>query len=120
MTADFRAGFRPLLERAASDAGVLLNLGESRERNLLRIRAGQEAMSNSLAAADAWLVAHPPAAADEPAIEAYRDGAAAIRKAMEEAQAGFLRFDFDRVAVATETMWQGAAALERAMALLER
>jgi hypothetical protein len=115
----FRAGFLPLLERALAEAQVLVAIGESRERNLLRIRAEQEAMSSSLAAADVWLAAHQPPAPDEPAIAAYRHGAAAIRTAMSEAEAGFLRFDFERVARATETLSAGAASLQRALELLE-
>lgn len=93
-------------------------MGESRERNLLRIRAGQEAMTASLAAADAWLAMHPPAASDDLAIATYRNGAAAIRKAMAEAQAGFLRFDFDRVARATATLNAGAVELALASEIL--
>jgi hypothetical protein len=109
----------PLLERAAADARALVILGESRERNLLRIRAGQEAMNSSLAATDAWLAAHPQLSPGHPAVAAYRHGAAAIREAMDEAQAAFLRFDFDRVGRAVERLRQGAAALEQAIDLLD-
>lgn len=115
----FRAGFVPLLAQAAANAQVLVAIGESRERDLVRIYAEQEAMANSLAAADAWLASHQPPAPDEPAIAAYLHGAAAIRKAMSEAQAGFLRFDFERVARATETLHAGSASLQRALELFE-
>ncbi len=115
----FRAGFLPLLEQAAANAQALVAMGESRERNLLRIRAAQEAMSSSLAAADAWLADQQPPAPVEPAIAAYRPGAAAIRTAMSEAEAGFLRLDFDRVVRATVTLRQGAADLARAVGLLQ-
>jgi hypothetical protein len=115
----FRAGFLPLLTQAAADAQVLVAIGESRERNLVRIHAEQEAMANSLAAADSWLASHQPPASDESAIAAYSHGAAAIRTAMSEAQAGFLRFDFERVARATETLTAGADSLQRALELLE-
>lgn len=112
------AEFLPLLERAAAEANALVSLGDSRERNLFRIRAAQAAMSAALADTDAWLAAHPPAAENEAAVVSYRDGAASIREAMTEAQAGFLRLDFERVARATETMREGEAALRHAIALL--
>jgi len=111
----FRAGFLPLLHDAVARASVLVAMGESRERNLLRIRAGQEGMTTALSSADVWLETHPAPAVDEPAMAAYREGAAAIRLAMQEAQAGFLRFDFDRVARATETLREGTTALKRAL-----
>ncbi len=117
--AGFRAGFTLLLEQAIADARVLVATGEARDRNLLRIRAQQEAMLGSLSAADAWLDANPAPARVVPAVAAYREGATAIRAAMDEAQAGFLRFDFGRVARATETMGRGEAALSRALTLLQ-
>lgn len=115
----FGAEFAPLLQRAAANAATLVTIGEAKERNLLRIHAAQQEMNASLAAADAWLAAHVPPAADEPAVAAYQHGAAAIRLAMNEAQAGFLRFDFARVARATTTMRQGAADLNTALTLLD-
>lgn len=116
--ADFRVGFQPLLADAASEARKLVAIAERRERNLLTIRAGQQAMEEALGAADAWLATHPPAEADAPGVAAYRAGAASIRSAMTEAQAGFLRFDFDRVARATAQLSEGEAALELAISLL--
>lgn len=115
----FRAGFLPLLHDAVAKARELVVIGETREHNLFRIRAEQDAMETALAAADVWVTAHPPPPGDELAVAAYREGAAAIRLAMQEGQAGFLRFDFDRVARATETLEQGAAAVERARGLLD-
>ncbi len=113
VTADaaFRAGFLPLVERVAAEARVLVAMGKDRERNLLRIRRQQEVMLESLAAADTWLAANPPPPALVPTAAGYRDGAKAIRAAMDEAQAGLLRFDFDRVARATDTLADGSSAL---------
>ena len=113
--ATFRAGFQPLVERVAAEAHVLVAMGEDRERNLLLIRRQQEKMLKSLAAADAWLGANPPPPALVPAAAAYRDGASSIHAAMDEAQAGLLRFDFDRVARATETLADGSSALDLAV-----
>lgn len=112
--AAFRAGFLPLVERVAAEARVLVAMGEDRERNLLRIRRQQEVMLESLAAADAWLGANPPPPALGPTVATYRDGAKAIRAAMDEAQAGLRSFDFDRVARATDTLADGSSALDLA------
>lgn len=113
--AAFRAGFLPLVEQVAAEARVLLAMGEDRERNLFVIRRQQEVMLERLAAADAWLGANPPPPAFVPAAAAYREGANAIRAAMEEAQSGLLRFDFDRVSRATDTLEDGSSALDLAV-----
>lgn len=106
-----------MLRRASEQADHLVALGESRERNLLRIRAEQSAMLSALAEADAWLAAHPANQGD-PAAVTYASGAARIRTAMDEAQAGFLRFDFERVARANDSLRAGARSLHQAIELL--
>ncbi|HET7092208.1 MAG TPA: hypothetical protein VFI22_01990, partial [Thermomicrobiales bacterium] len=51
---------------------------------------------------------------------AYRDGAVRIRMAMDDAFAGFIRFDWQRVRRATAEMTAGEAALAEALARLDR
>jgi hypothetical protein len=114
-----RDEFGPLLARAANHARVLVELGERKDRNLLRIRAGQDAMEQSLGAADDWLAQNPGAEVDAASVAAYRLGATRIRVAMAEAQEGLLRLDFDRVARATATMREGERLLGDAQRLLE-
>jgi hypothetical protein len=109
--------FRPLLQRASTQADALVALGQARERNLIRIRSEQNAMAAVLAEADAWVNANSDSES-EPAIATYGEGAASIRAVMNEAQEGFLRFDFDRVTGATETLMTGADALRQALDLL--
>jgi hypothetical protein len=75
-------------------------------------------MLTTLTDADAWLAAHP-ATLDDPATAAYSTGAADVRTAMAEAQAGFLRFDFERVARANDTLQAGAQSLHHAIDLLD-
>jgi paraquat-inducible protein B len=113
-----RDEFGPLLVQAANDARTLVELGETKDRNLFRIREGQAAMERSLLAADGWLTRNPSLHADA-AAATYRDGASRIRAAMDEAQQGFRRLDFDRVAQATETMREGERLLRDAQRLLE-
>ena len=108
-----------MLARTLADAKLLVELGESKERNLFRIRAGQAAMEQSLAAADAWLASNAVADTDRSLVMTYRDGAELIRNGMAEAQAGFLRLDFDRVAQAAAEVRAGERQLRHALAELD-
>lgn len=114
----YRKALAPRFERAALDADALVEIGERRSRNLLEIRAAQNRMSNSLAAIDLLLANGPPPKGLQTSISGYREGAEAMREAMTEAQAGFVRLDWDRVAAAYERAETGAAALHRAERLL--
>jgi len=107
----------PRLTAAASQARLLVDLGVARERNLLVIRREQDTSAARLAEVDVLAAAAPPRFA--PALAAYAEGARAVRRAMAEAQAGFIRFDWDRVAGATRMMERGAEQIERAADLLD-
>ena len=113
---ELREEFASLLGEAADDARVLVELGESKDRNLFRIRASQTAMQRSLDATEEWLKRHPSDQIDPEAVVSYREGASLVRTAMDEAQAGFLRLDFDRVARATVSMREGESRLRHALA----
>lgn len=117
---ELREEFASLLYEAAKDARVLVELGETKDRNLFRIRSSQSAMQRSLDDTDAWLERHARDQMDAKAVAAYRDGASLVRTAMVEAQAGFLRLDFDRVARATVSMREGEDRLRDALAHLQR
>lgn len=112
--ADYYEALAPRLERAALGAGALVAIGERRSRNLLEIRAAQDRMDESLDALDLLLANRPPPTRFARSVETYRDGSAAVREAMSEARAAFLRFDWDRVAAAYEVAGEGAATLRRA------
>lgn len=107
----------PRLREAADQTRTLVAMGEERERNLLAIRREQGETEERLAAVDALAGAAP--ARFVPVAERYAEGARAVRRAMAEAQAGFVRLDWDRVARATELMDRGAGEIERAAALLD-
>jgi hypothetical protein len=98
-------------------ADSLVAIGDRRERNLLVVGQGQAAMNAALDATDAWL-AEQTTSQEDAAIAAYRSGAAAIRQAMTDAQAAFLRFDWDGVAAANATLKQGTAQIADARDLL--
>jgi len=108
------AQLRRRVAEAAVEARALAELGERRSRNLFAIRAAQRRMEEKLAAADAATASLAGSDPDAAALAAYRAGAADVRTAMDEAQAGFLRLDWDRVAEAYDRMESGAARLEQA------
>jgi hypothetical protein len=114
------AAFRPLLTSADGTARRLVAMGGQKSRNLLAIRTAQREMLGQLDAADAFLRQHPSPAAGAEAAAAYRDGAARIRAAMDDALAGFIRFDWERVRQATAEMTAGEASLAAALATLDR
>ena len=97
---------------------ALVEMGERRERNLLVVRQRQAAMTDALSATDAWLAEHP-SLEPHPAVTAYRSGAAKIRDAMAQAQAAFLRFDWDAIAAANMTLQEGVDAIHAALTALE-
>ncbi|HEU5433384.1 MAG TPA: hypothetical protein VFU81_17090, partial [Thermomicrobiales bacterium] len=105
---------------ADGTARRLTAMGAQKSRNLLAIRAAQREMIGRLDAADAFLRQHPAPPAGAGAAAAYRDGAARIRAAMDDALAGFLRFDWDRVRRATAEMTAGEGALAGALAAIDR
>lgn len=115
--AETMAAFAAHLTADAALAADLVTLGETKSRNLLEITRQQRQMGRLLDATDSFLEASPlPAEADQ-AVTLYRQGAAAIRTAMAEAQAGFVRFDWERVREATAELPAGEAALRQAVDL---
>lgn len=112
--ASFFGAVSPRLTRASLDAAALAEIGERRSRNLLEIRAAQAQMNQSLDDLDGFLAARPPPPRFASSLTTYRQGATAVRDAMDEAEAGFVRFDWDRVAVAYDLVETGAARLRRA------
>lgn len=112
--ASFFKAVSPRLTQALLDAAALAEIGERRSRNLLEIRAAQDRMNQSLDDLDALLATRPPPRRFASSLATYRQGATAVRDAMDEAQAGFVRFDWDRVAVAYDLAETGAAQIRRA------
>jgi hypothetical protein len=112
-TATFADEFLEHLRTVEEAADALVDLGERRERNLLVVGQRQSAMNDALDATDAWLA--PQAEhQDDPAVVAYRTGAAGIRQAMADAQSAFLRLDWNGVAAANDTLKRGTATISTA------
>ena len=116
--ADSAALFGQRVADAALEAQALVALGESRSRNLFAITSAQGRMEDKLAAADALAAALPASPGEAPALAAYRGGATAVRAAMDDAQAAFLRLDWERVARAYDRLESGTARLTEAAAAL--
>lgn len=112
------AALSPKLRAATVQVAKLVELGEERSRNLFAIRAAQREMEAQFVAVEA-LTAAPLPARFAPAIARYQTGAATTREAMSEAEAAFLRFDWERVARATVMLNQGTTELEGASELLD-
>lgn len=102
------------LERATSDADGLVEIGEQRSRNLFAIRDAQERMNESLDALDLLLANRPPPDRFAASVASMRAGSMALREAMAEAQAAFLRLDWERVAAANDLAVTGADRLRGA------
>lgn len=115
----YAAELRARLAASDETARELVRLGEEKSRNLLAIRAAQGRMRAAFDRTDAFLRDNPPPPAAAPAVAVYQEGAAAVRTAMDEAWAGFTRFDWARVRRATERLRAGEAALARAVTELD-
>ena len=116
-SSSFTDGFLEQLGLVRVAADALVELGERRDRNLLVVSQRQAAMNAALNSTDAWLAQQVPHQ-DNAAVAAYRTGANLIRQAMADAQAAFLRFDWDGIAAANDTLKQGAEAIAEAEARL--
>lgn len=108
----------PELRAAAAEARQLTTRGEERDRNLFAIRAGQGRLRDHLAALDEQFAAPVPERF-APVVAMYELAAGDIRTSMNQAEAAFMRFDWDAVGAATELMAGGTAQLEAAVAHLD-
>ena len=123
LTADERSYYdhvAPRLRELAAQARVLADLGSQRSRDLLTIQRGQARLGSLLDEIDDLHAARGVPDRFREAGLAYREGAARAREGVAEAQAGFRRFDWDRVGRATAVFEAGAQALERAVAAMDR
>jgi len=110
----------PRLREIAAQARVLADLGAQRSRDLLTVQRGQTRLGTLLDEIDEHHAAHGVPDRFRDAGLAYREGAARAREGMAEAQAGFRRFDWDRVGRATAVFETGTQALERAVEAMDR
>jgi hypothetical protein len=105
----------PVLGAAAAEARALTSQGRERNRNIFAIRAGQGRLDGHLRTLDAALAGAAVPVRFAAVATRYQHGAAEVRAAMRDAEAAFLRFDWDAVAAATERMATGTDHLEAAV-----
>lgn len=117
-TPTFAEGFLQHLSTVQIAADALVELGESRERNLLVVGQRQSAMNAALNSTDAWLT-QQGANESDPAVATYRIGAAMIRQAMSDAQSAFLRLDWDGIAAANVTLQAGTDEVHAAVSQVD-
>jgi hypothetical protein len=109
----------PRLRELAAQARELARLGEEKSRDIFEIRARGERLDDLIDEIAAYGRDHgiPPRFSGPAA--GFAEGARLVRQAMNESQAGFTRFDWDRVAAAVPVFLDGADRLDAAAAELE-
>lgn len=115
--ADPARAFSRALGGASDQARDLFRLGEKKSRNIPEILDEQRRMGERLGEIDALIASGSLPPEMQPAVDAYNSGAADIRAAIEDAQAGFTHLDWDRVKRATEQMGRGFDSLAEAAKL---
>lgn len=115
----FFAYVAPRLHALAGETHALADLGQKKSRNLLQLQSHGEratALAREITAFGTERGVPPRFAS---AHTAFRAGAAQTVRGMTEARQGFVRFDWDRVAKATDIFVDGAATLDAAARQLD-
>ncbi len=115
----FYAYVEPRLRALTVEVNAAAELGRSKSRNLFAFQRHGSRIRGLSDELDRYLEAHAPPPRFAAAMAQYRQGIAAVRHAMEEAQSGLLRFDWTRVATAIPVMGGGATEVNAALTLLE-
>jgi hypothetical protein len=110
----FYAYVAPRLHALAGETRALADLGRQKSRNLLQLQAHGERATDLTGEITAYGDVHGVPTRFAGANTAFRAGAAQTVRGMAEARQGFVRFDWERVARATDLFVAGAAELDRA------
>lgn len=117
--AAFYAYLDPRLRALTVEASAAAELGRSKSRNLFAFQRHRNRIRDLSSEIDRYLQEHATPPRFAKAINQYRQGIAAVRQAMDEAQTGLLRLDWERVATAIPVMTSGAGDLSNALVQLE-
>lgn len=115
LTTEERAYYDYVAPRVRELSAQTRALGEAaaaKSRNLLDIRARGARITTLIQEINQYGETSGTPARFAPAAAAYRSGAGSALAAMREAQQGFIRFDWDRVAAAVPVFADGAAQLD--------
>lgn len=118
--AAFYAYVDPRLRALNAEVSAAAELGRSKSRNLFAFQRHGTRIRDLSDELDGYLAEHAPPPRFAAAIAQYRQGIAAVRQAMDEAQSGLLRLDWSRVATAIPVMSGGAAEVNAALIQLEQ
>ena len=110
----------PRLRELAAQARELAHLGEEKSRNLLEIQARGRRLDELIDEVAAYGRDHGIPARFAGVAAGFAEGARLTRRAMDESQAGFRTFAWDRVAAAVPIFLDGADRLEAAAVELEQ
>lgn len=109
----------PRLRELSAQARELARLGEAKSRDIFAIRAHGDRLNELSDELDTFLAASGTPPRFDGVDAGYREGVELTRRAMQEAQRGFLTFDWDRVARAVPVFVAGADRLEMAVSDLD-
>jgi hypothetical protein len=105
----------PRLRELAAQARELARLGEEKSRDLFAIRAHGDRLNELGEELDAFIAANGTPDRFASVEGGYREGIRLAKRGMQEAQRGFLSFDWDRVARAVPVFAAGADRLDSAV-----
>ncbi len=123
LTMDERAYYdfvAPRLRELSAETHALRDAAASKSRNLVDIRVRGERVRGLVREINGYTEKTGTPARFAAAAIAYRAGAEDALVAMREAQQGFMRLDWDRVATAVPRFSDGTEQLDAAIAELER
>ncbi len=123
LTADERAYYdfvAPRLRELSAETHALRDAAASKSRNLVDIRVRGERVRTLVREINGYIEKAGTPARFAVAAVAYRAGAEDAVVAMREAQQGFLRLDWDRVATAVPRFSDGTEQFDAAIAEIER
>jgi hypothetical protein len=109
----------PRLRELSAQARELATLGQEKSRDLLAIRAHGDRLNELGDELDAFILANGTPDRFATVETGYRKGISLARRGMQEAQRGFLTFDWDRVARAVPVFVAGAERLETTVSDLD-
>lgn len=118
--AAFYAFVDPRLRALNAEVSAAAELGQSKSRNLFAFQRHGTRIRDLSDELDGYLAEHAPPPRFAAAIAQYRQGIAAVREAMDDAQSGLLRLDWQRVATAIPVMTGGASDVNAALIQLEQ
>jgi hypothetical protein len=116
---DFYDYVGPRLRAVTAESEALVSLGKERSRNILELRRRGDRVNEIAAQIDTRVDTSGVPDRFTVAMDHYRTGIDAVRKAEAAARAALISFDWDAIARAVDVMDRGTQELQRARGELE-